>query len=329
MKYILTLFAILLLASCQQKRDKFSVPEKTPIAEDSALEGKKLMETHCYLCHSPTAPENEGRIAPPMIAVKSRYLMDFEKREDFIAAIASFSSHPKPEQALMKGAVKKFGIMPQQAFPNGAVEKIAAFMFDYQIEAPEWFKTHWETNHGVENWEQHGKKLAQNNAPKTTEEIGLEYALSTKKELGKNLMTAIQKDGTAAAMEFCHVEALPLTDRMAKKHQANIKRVSDKNRNPLNKANEEELSYIAHYKKMVKTGEEMKPIVVEKESKVRFYYPITTNTMCLQCHGKPENIKPEVLQKIKTLYPNDLAVGYEENEVRGIWSIDFEKAKQE
>ena len=45
--------------------------------------------------------------------------------------------------------------------------------------------------------------------------------------------------------------------------------------------------------------------------------------MCLQCHGK--QIKPEVSQQIMKLYPKDLAIGYSESEVRGIWSITFDK----
>ena len=45
--------------------------------------------------------------------------------------------------------------------------------------------------------------------------------------------------------------------------------------------------------------------------------------MCLQCHGK--QIKPEVSQQIMKLYPKDLAIGYNESEVRGIWSITFDK----
>jgi len=43
----------------------------------------------------------------------------------------------------------------------------------------------------------------------------------------------------------------------------------------------------------------------------------------LQCHGKIESIDPKVLDKIKWLYPGDLATGYNENEVRGVWSILF------
>ena len=112
---------------------------------------------------------------------------------------------------------------------------------------------------------------------------------------------------------------------MSVRYNAKIKRVSDKNRNPNNKANAEELIYIEQFKEDLAEKKEVKPIVVEEGEQVHFYYPIPTNTMCLQCHGKPDAIKPEVVKKIKELYPNDLAVGYGENEVRGIWSIVFDK----
>lgn len=43
--------------------------------------------------------------------------------------------------------------------------------------------------------------------------------------------------------------------------------------------------------------------------------------MCLQCHGSEKDIKPETLAKIKSLYPNDKAIGYQENEMRGLMVI--------
>lgn len=289
--------------------------------------GKKLMETNCYLCHSPIAAENEGRIAPPMVAIKARYIdKEGYNKEEFIAAVQSFVENPSEDKALMYGAVKKHGVMPKQVFPEGSVAKIADFMFDYQIEEPAWFAAHWE-GHGNDNWTQSGKKVIVVEKEKTYADIGLEYALSTKKVLGKNLMGTIQKKGTIEALAFCNMQAIPLTDSMSVKYNATIKRVSDKNRNPNNKANAKELLYIEQFKKEVADNKESKPIVVDKDDKVNFYYPITTNTMCLQCHGKPENIKREVRAKTLKLYPNDLAVGYGENEVRGIWSITFDNNK--
>lgn len=325
MKIISFLLAVLFLTSCQNgKKEYQNVEEENAIASTfDPLEAKKLMETHCYLCHSPTADENQGRIAPPMVAIKARYIdREGYNKAEFIENVIAFVANPTEEKALMYGAVKKHGLMPKQAFPEGSIEKIVAFMYDYQIEEPAWFKAHWES-HGNENWKQSGKKLDEVEEVKTYADIGLDYALSTKKVLGKNLMEAIQQKGTMEALTFCNIQAIPLTDSMSTQFNATIKRVSDKNRNPNNKANAEELNYIAQFKKDLVDKKDIKPVALEKGDKIQFYYPIETNTMCLQCHGK--QIKPELQRQILKLYPKDLAVGYDENEVRGIWSISFKK----
>lgn len=315
------------LTSCNQKSKVYS--NATKIENDSLVynpeEAKTLMEKHCYLCHSPVADEMEGRIAPPMVAIKARYIdKEGYNRTEFIKHVTEFVENPTEDKALLYGAVKRFQVMPKQTFPDSAVIKIAAYLFDYKIEEPTWFKEHWQ-GHGNDSWKQSGKEFVAKEKEKTFADIGLEYALGTKKVLGKNLMGTIQKEGTEKALAFCNHEAIPLTDSMSVHYNAKIKRVSDKNRNPNNRANEEELIYIEQFKKDLAEKKEVKPIVVEGAEQVHFYYPIETNTMCLQCHGKSENIKPEVSKKIKELYPNDLAVGYGENEVRGIWSIVFDK----
>lgn len=162
------------------------------------------------------------------------------------------------------------------------------------------------------------------------EEIGLKYAKTTQAELGKNLVGAIQKEGTLGALKFCNVQAYPLTDSMAVVHHARLKRVSDKPRNPMNKANVEELGYIEGFKKDVASGSKIEPIVKFEAGRVHFYSPIVTNAMCLQCHGKPEEqIKPATMAKLQELYPSDLAIGYNENEVRGIWAIVFDQMATE
>ena len=327
MKNILLFLISVLFFSCNQKKEAYKpIENETATLDTIAHNGKKLMETHCYLCHSPSAEENEGRIAPPMIAIKARYLMDYDTKEDFIKAISNFVENPTEDNTKMHGAVKKFGVMPKQVFPENTVAQIADFMFDYQIEEPTWFKEHWQ-GHGNDNWTQSGKKVVVVEKQKTYEEIGLEYALSTKKLLGENLMGTIQKKGTLEALAFCNIQAMPLTDSMSVNYNATIKRVSDKNRNPNNKANAEELVYLEQFKKALAAKAEPKPVIVDKGEKVQFYYPIPTNTMCLQCHGKPETIKPEVRAKTLKLYPKDLAIDYGENEVRGIWSITFDKKK--
>ena len=158
------------------------------------------------------------------------------------------------------------------------------------------------------------------------EKRGLEYALNTQAVLGKNLMQAIQKDGTLGALTFCNEKAYPLTDSMAVVQQANIKRISDKPRNQDNQASNDELQYIETFKQIIAAEDALKPIVKESDTKVQVYYPILTNAMCLQCHGEPyKNIAVATLKKLTILYPRDKAIGYDVNEVRGIWRVTFDK----
>ena len=160
-------------------------------------------------------------------------------------------------------------------------------------------------------------------------DIGFQYASTTKKTLGKNLSDAIMAGGTENALSFCNIQAMPLTDSMSRVYNAEIKRVSDKPRNPNNAANTEELEQIEYYKNLVaegKTGKEIQPNVKIDGDQVHFYYPILTNGMCLQCHGvKNEDVKPKTLAMLSKLYPEDKATGYQDNEVRGIFSIIFDQ----
>jgi hypothetical protein len=320
MKILLGGFFLILLSSCQRKTTDYQTITG-PLTLEQAHEAHQLMVTHCYLCHSPIASEHEGRIAPPMVAIKAHYQKETDSREDFILGVIAYVNYPLKAVSKIPNSENRFGKMPYQQFPEGVVEKIAMYLYDYQIQEPHWFASYWQAHHG--SWEQTGLILDESDTPMTHEELGLEYALSTKAVLGKNLMGAIQTKGTMAALEFCNIQAIPLTDSMAVKYNAQIKRVSDKNRNPNNAANAEELKYIQHFKNIIANRAEPDPVVLEKENRIQFYYPITTNSMCLQCHGK--NVAEDVRQQTLKLYPKDLAVDYDENEVRGIWSIQFDK----
>ncbi|MBO3098660.1 Tll0287-like domain-containing protein [Gelidibacter pelagius] len=171
----------------------------------------------------------------------------------------------------------------------------------------------------------HQEKTASSTIVDTTiyAERGLQYALSAQAVLGKNLMQAIQKDGTIGALSFCNERAYPLTDSMAVVNNVRLKRVSDKPRNQDNQANAVELEVIETYKNTIANQEAPEPLVQTSDTGVQVYYPILTNPMCLQCHGKPKNIEPSTLKKLTILYPKDKALGYDLNEVRGIWKVTF------
>jgi hypothetical protein len=138
-------------------------------------------------------------------------------------------------------------------------------------------------------------------------------------------MGKIQSEGTIGALEFCKINAITLTDSMAKVQHALISRVTDKPRNQDNLASKEELSTIKFFKQRANEGAEPESVIQEANGKVNFYFPIITNSMCLQCHGKPGvDIENSTLAAIKSSYPEDKATGYAANEVRGMWKVVFD-----
>ncbi|TXE16745.1 DUF3365 domain-containing protein [Psychroserpens burtonensis] len=332
MKNLIVLMLLLLFVfGCNKTKDK-SYVSTTEIEKVESHPGKKLMQINCYVCHSPTA-SHDDRIGPPMVAVKKHYLEDGMTKEQFTNDIQNWINNPTKDTAKMHGAVKRFGVMPKQVFPEETIKQISDYMFDYDIEEPTWFEDHFNSKKVKQKGQGLGKKKGnhkqqeQANAEDLTDgKRGLNYALTTKAVLGRNLMGILQKKGTIEALTFCNTKAYPLTDSMATVHNATIKRVTDKPRNPDNIANSEELIYIEKFKERVFNEDEIDPIVIQLNDKVQFYYPIITNSMCLQCHGKPnETIKKDVLNTIAQFYPKDKAIGYEINEVRGLWSVSFEK----
>ena len=342
MRKIILVLIVFVSSSCKNSND---YPNKGLVVMNTSFSdhpGKKLMEINCYACHNP-ATKNSERIAPPMIAIKTHYKSDNITKEQFITDIQNWIEKPSEEKSKMPGAIRNFGLMPYAPYPEKTIQQIADYLYDNTIDEPDWFQEHLNQRQGKGNGR--GMKMGSgmghgggkgkgkgmwrwqmSDSIKNYEELGLKYALSTKAQLGKNLIGAIQNKGTKEAVTFCNERAYSLTDSMSKVHNAHIKRVSDKPRNQNNKVNSQELSHIETFKEMVANQLEVKAIVDEDDSKVQFYYPIITNSLCLQCHGTlNKELEPSTYKTIKGLYPNDKAIGYKVNQVRGIWSISFNK----
>ncbi len=308
-------FALIAIAffflSCKDNNKKYK--EQSPIEKAEASHpGQKLMQNYCYVCHAPQGSGQANRIAPPVVQIQNYYIGENTSFEDFKEEFISFLNNPTVEKAKMKGAVKKYGLMPYQRYPEEVLIQIAEYLYQNN-----------PLDETKPKQRRQRDRASQEFSIEEKTALGMEYANTTRQLLGQNLMGAIQQEGVMHALEFCNIEAMPLTAKMEKEHHAQIKRVSDRPRNPNNSANEEETTYIAHFQKQLDAGQEPTPIVLPEGNKTRFYFPITTNSMCLQCHGSPERIAPEVLERIDWLYPEDKATGYNENEVRGIFSILF------
>ncbi len=123
----------------------FAQSKKASISIEN--EAQQLVTNNCYSCHSPSSSSHDEIIAPPMIAVKTRYFKEYNSEKDFVNAIVSYAKNPSKLKTLMKGAVNKFGVMPQQNFRKKDLQKIAKYIYNNPIKEPEWFKEHFENAH--------------------------------------------------------------------------------------------------------------------------------------------------------------------------------------
>jgi cytochrome c553 len=280
--------------------------------------GQELLMTNCVTCHSPTAGI-DNRLAPPMIAIKRHYIDDNVSQAQFADELIAFLKDPTEAKSKMPGAVKKFGLMAKLGYTDKQIHDVAEFIYHADIEQPDWFEEHYQVERG-RNAELQG------DTQESPTDRGLKYAMATKAILGKNLMNQITSNGTYAALSFCNEKAMHLTDSMAMAQSVSIKRVSDRPRNPDNRADETELDYIISQKERLANGENAESYSFDRNGYTLGYYPIMTNAMCLQCHGTlEETISPEVAAGIKEHYPQDEAIGYGENELRGIWVVEMEE----
>lgn len=155
---------------------------------------------------------------------------------------------------------------------------------------------------------------------------GKEIAMATFNTLSGELKEKITEGGIASAIDYCNVAAMPLTDSLSHAYNVEIRRVSDKLRNPLNKPDSIDSKVLAEYNSLLSSGEKLKPVLTDMDDQIRFSAPILVKPACLNCHGEPgKYIANSDLELIRERYPNDQAIDYEISDLRGIWSITFSK----
>lgn len=157
--------------------------------------------------------------------------------------------------------------------------------------------------------------------------LGNEIIDTVGNTLKSNLMKAMQENGPVSAVRFCNMHAMELTTVYSEKYNTEVKRVTDRNRNGNNAANETELNVLADFRDLNKSGKPLSPrVVIDADGKKNFYAPIFMGAPCLTCHGAKENMQPELVAAIDSLYPNDNAKNYSIDELRGLWSIKFKNS---
>jgi len=139
------------------------------------------------------------------------------------------------------------------------------------------------------------------------------------------LMTAMQAGGPLAAIEVCHSKAPGIAEAVSLEQGMQLSRVSLKNRNKENAANEWQAAVLMDFQERVDSGEDaaglswQQTVETGDGAEYRFMKAIPTGAVCLACHGKV--LAPEVSAQIESLYPEDNATGFSEGDLRGAFVV--------
>jgi hypothetical protein len=166
-------------------------------------------------------------------------------------------------------------------------------------------------------------------APKVTPEegeavvqIGKPAAAELLRTLVSRVTGAVEEGGTANGVEYCSVDAIPLTRLVEAGLEGDLtlKRSSFRYRNPANAPDEAEEMALRYFEDAILADGEAPPHYVQRVSReeLRYYQPLFVGQFCLQCHGDPDAMDPETRSKLAVKYPGDLATGYKAGDFRGV-----------
>ncbi len=148
---------------------------------------------------------------------------------------------------------------------------------------------------------------------------------ATFKALSSNLMQAISYGGVPYALEFCNVEALPITDSVAAHFGAEVSRLALKSRNPENYPDGQDEALLKHFQQVFDKGLAVgDTLILVNNDELVYYAPILLAEQCLACHGTVGGeITVAHYQAIQRFYPEDKAVGFGTGDLRGFWRIGY------
>lgn len=150
--------------------------------------------------------------------------------------------------------------------------------------------------------------------------LGGEAATELITSLGGRLQQAIAERGAAGALEFCSVEGLPLTAQVSRATGFEIKRTSSRLRNPANAPDSLERAALDRFEAAAGARDSLPAQFVQRtpEGDFRYYRPLRVQPLCLQCHGRPDDLAAGVEEALAERYPNDEATGYGAGDLRGL-----------
>ncbi len=144
--------------------------------------------------------------------------------------------------------------------------------------------------------------------------------------LGGKLKAAMKAGGPVQSIEVCSQEAQSIASGLSEQSGLDIKRVSNKVRNPLDAPDEVDQQALDVLESMlIKQNSPLETVMTGPDGRQRYYKAIVIQAQCLVCHGK--NVDASVSAALNAHYPNDQAIGYEEGDLRGAFVVTHPKLK--
>jgi hypothetical protein len=134
------------------------------------------------------------------------------------------------------------------------------------------------------------------------------------------LSAALAKGGPDEAVRVCGDVAQRITDETAKSEGFTVRRTSLRVRNPANAADGWETSVLQSWESGA-PADRTEVVDGPKGRDFRFLRPIRLRSLCVQCHGSPEQIPDAVTAALRGRYPQDRATGFREGDLRGAVSV--------
>lgn len=168
--------------------------------------------------------------------------------------------------------------------------------------------------------------FAQTEIPKNIIETGNAVSSALMKQLAPKLKHEMQTNGLLSAAKFCNNNAYILTEEINLRQVkgVSVKRISLKERNPVNTPSEDERKVLESMQLMLDKNELPKYIITQENKNYKYYKPLVIKKeACLKCHGDITT-NPELSAFMKENYPLDKATGYKMNDLRGAILVEIQ-----
>lgn len=129
------------------------------------------------------------------------------------------------------------------------------------------------------------------------------------------------------AFTYCSNFAYTLTEDVNKElpKGVSVKRVSIRNRNPLNRPEKNEKAILRGLHMLKTSGAVLPEYIIQEtgDNTYKYYKPLLVNKkLCMTCHGDLSQ-NPELAKAIRAAYPRDLAKDFEAGDLRGAVVVEI------